>query len=206
MDMKSKNNFSHYFLAKEHSPKDYFSFNFVFDDNSFKFTSCDDVFSKNQIDEGSLVLIKTLLKEKYLDGDILDMSCGYGAIGVILGKALDLPIDMCDVNSLAIKLCKINAESNCEKIGNIFESDLWQNVNKTYNHIVSNPPIKVGKKVLLDFLDGSKNHLNKGGTITIVIKKNLGADSTKKHMTELFGNCEVLQRDRGYYILRSIYN
>ena len=81
---------------------------------------------------------------------------------------------------------------------------MWQNVQDSYEFIVSNPPIKVGKKVLMDFLHNAKEHLNPNGTLTIVIKKNLGADSTKKYLTEIFGNCEVLNRDKGYYILQSI--
>ena len=67
----------------------------------------------------------------------------------------------------------------------------------------SNPPIKVGKKVLLAFLDGLYEHLEDGGSVVIVIKKNLGADSTRKYLSDIFGNCEVLEREKGYYILRS---
>ena len=80
---------------------------------------------------------------------------------------------------------------------------MWQNIDATYDAVVSNPPIKVGKKVLLDFLRGIKDHLNDHGSVTIVIKKNLGADSTKKYLKDIFGNCEILCRDRGYYILKS---
>lgn len=203
MDTKSKSNFRHYFVPSKHSQDDYFTFNFRFNSHDFKFTSCDDVFSKNEIDEGSLILISTVLDKLNLQGKILDIACGYGAIGVILSKELNTPIDMCDINNLAIDLCRINAKNNdiCDSL--IFVSDMWQNVEDKYNHIVSNPPIKVGKKVLLNFLDGLYNHLEDGGDVTIVIKKNLGADSTKKYLKDIFGNCEVLERDRGYYILHS---
>lgn len=204
MDMKSKNNFSHYFTQSNHSSDDFFKFNFEYKNNHFVFTSCDDVFSKKNIDEGSLILIDTVLKNNYTKGDTLDMACGYGAIGIVLGKILDIPIDMCDVNKLAVSLCRINAKENLAKIGDIFESDMWENVNKDYQHILSNPPIKVGKKVLLDFLNGLKGHMKLGGDVTIVIKKNLGADSTKKYLKDIFGNVEVLERTRGYYILKSV--
>lgn len=203
MDMKSKNQFSHYFTQSNHSEEDFFKFNFEYAGMRFVFTSCDDVFSKNEIDEGSLILINTLLNKCNLDGKILDIACGYGAIGIIIGKILNTPVDMCDVNSTAIKLCKINAKENLDKVGNIFESDMWQNVDNKYKHIVSNPPIKVGKKVLIDFLNGLHEHLIIGGDVTIVIKKNLGADSTKKYLKEIFGNVEILERCRGYYILKS---
>lgn len=203
MDTQS-NNFKHYFVSTKHDSSEFFKFKFELNGKNFEFTSCSDVFSKNNIDEGSLVLIKTILKHQELySGKILDMSCGYGAIGVILSAFLDATFDMCDINTLALELCKINAQNNNAKTDKIFVSDMWQNIDATYDAVVSNPPIKVGKKVLLDFLGGIKDHLNDHGSVTIVIKKNLGADSTKKYLKDIFGNCEILCRDRGYYILKS---
>jgi len=105
--------------------------------------------------------------------------------------------------SLIYKLANINIKNNNAKVDKLFESDMWENVTGKYNHIVSNPPIKAGKSVLLKFLDGINEHLEDNGSVTIVIKKNLGAESTKKHLESIFGNCEVLKRDKGYYILRS---
>ena len=204
MDMKSQNNMRHYFIASEHDEKDFFQFNHEQQGEHFSFTSCDDVFSKNQIDFGSQVLIDTIIKySSDYSGKILDICCGYGTIGIILSRCLDVKFDMCDINSLAVKLASINVKNNHVNVDKVFESNMWENVDDTYSHIVSNPPIKVGKKVLLDFLGGIKNHLEKDGSVTIVIKKNLGADSTKKYLTDIFGNCEVLARIKGYYILRS---
>lgn len=204
MDMKSKDNFKHYFVASNHTADEFFKFKFELEGCAFEFTSCDDVFSKKSIDEGSLCLIKTVLKKCKLDGAVLDIACGYGAIGVILSKVLNKTIDMCDVNDFAVELCKLNAKNNLNNGSNIWVSDMWQNVQKRYDHILSNPPIKVGKKVLLDFLNGLDEHLEQNGDVTIVIKKNLGADSTKKYLTNIFGNCEVLAREKGYYILQSV--
>ena len=66
---------------------------------------------------------------------------------------------MCDINATAVELAMENAKTNGTNITQIFESNLYEEVEKMYNHIVSNPPIKVGKKVLLDFIDGSYKHL-----------------------------------------------
>lgn len=205
MDTKSKNNFHHYFLPNEHNKSDYFTFDYSYKGKLYKFTSCDDVFSKNGIDDGSRVLVDTILKnaDSYA-GKILDICCGYGAISVLLDGRINATFDLCDISPLAIDLCKINVKNNCKKCENIFVSDMWQNVDKTYDVIVSNPPIKTGKKVLMEFLDGLNNHLKDGGKVVIVIKKNLGADSTKKYLTNIFNNCEVLERNKGYYILQSI--
>lgn len=204
MDTKLKNN-RHYFVSSEHDESEFFEFNHVCRGEKYTFTSCNDVFSKNEIDYGSQVLINTVIdNSSNYKGKMLDMCCGYGTIGIILSRFLDAEFDMCDINSFAVKLAVINCKNNNISIENVFVSDMWENVEKKYNHILSNPPIKVGKQALLNFINGLDNHLEKGGSVTIVIKKNLGADSTKKYLREIFGNCEVLNRDKGYYILQSI--
>ena len=45
--------------------------------------------------------------------------------------------------------------------------------------------------------------LKVGGTLTVVIQKKQGAPSAKK-MAEVFGNVEIVTKDKGYYILRSV--
>ena len=81
---------------------------------------------------------------------------------------------------------------------------MFENIDCEFNHVVSNPPIKAGKKYLLQFVDGAYNHLINGGTLTLVIKKNLGEESLRKYLISLFGNCEIWERDKGYYILHSV--
>lgn len=206
MDIQSKESSQrHYFLNREHDKSEYFSFDTNFKNQSYKFNSCNDVFSKEELDYGSLVLVNSVLDRKeFFSGKILDMCCGYGTIGILLSKNIPCEFDLCDINTTAVELAKENVkQNNCVNIAKVFVSDLFENVNEEYDHIVSNPPIKVGKDVLLRFLDGSYKYLKVGGTLTIVIKKNLGADSTKKYMTNLFGNAQVWERDKGYYILHS---
>ena len=79
---------------------------------------------------------------------------------------------------------------------------MFENVKGVFDFIVSNPPIKAGKKVLLDFAENSIKYLKDKGVLVLVIKKNLGADSLKTYLTNLYGNCEILERDKGYYILK----
>ena len=202
-----KNNMRHYFLSREHDKDDYFSFNAKFNNVNFVFRSCSDVFSKNELDYGSLVLVKSVLEHKELfSGKIMDMCCGYGTIAILLSKFVSADYYMSDINSTATELAKENVKTNnCNiEVSNIYTGNLFDNVSEKFNHVVSNPPIKVGKKYLLGFVDGAFEHLVEGGSLTLVIKKNLGADSLKKYMCQLFGNCEVWERDKGYYILHSV--
>ena len=194
----------HYFIAKEHKSSDYFTFDTNFNGKKFTFKSCSDVFSKNELDYGSLVLVRTIIKHKdEFSGNALDMCSGYGTIGILLSHFIDCNFDMCDINSTAVDLAIYNAKINNSKI-NVFESDMFARVEKKYNHIVSNPPIKTGKAKLFEFVDGALEHLELNGTLTLVIKKNLGEESLKKYIISKFGNCEILERDKGYYILHTI--
>lgn len=196
----------HYFIAESHTKDDYFTFTENVQGITFCFDSCNDVFSKNCVDYGTKVLIGTIVKNATLySGTVLDVGCGYGALSIVLEKCLkNCTFTLCDINSTAIELAKKNkVNNNSSNIVEIFESDLYANVNGTFDHIISNPPIKTGKSVLINLIEQGYNKLNVNGSMTLVIKKNYGADSAKKLMESLFKNCQILNRDKGYYILYS---
>lgn len=196
----------HYFISESHTKEDYFTFDEKVQGIGFSFDSCNDVFSKNCVDYGTKVLISTIVKHKdRYSGSVLDMGCGYGALSVVLDKCLDnCTFTLCDVNSTAVELANKNKIRNKSRnIVDIFESDLYTNVNGAFDHIISNPPIKTGKSVFINLITEGYERLNNGGSMTLVIKKNYGADSAKKLMETLFHNSEILNRDKGYYILYS---
>ena len=196
----------HYFISELHTKDDYFTFNEKVQGIDFCFNSCNDVFSKNCVDYGTKVLIDAIVKNSTMyNGTVLDVGCGYGALSIVLEKFLkNCTFSLCDVNSTAVELAKQNVlKNNSTRIVNVVESDLYANIDGTFDHIVSNPPIKTGKAVLLNLINEGYNKLNVGGSMTLVIKKNYGADSTKKLMESLFNNSQILNRDKGYYILYS---
>ena len=81
---------------------------------------------------------------------------------------------------------------------------MYETLNETtYAAIVSNPPIRAGKKVVHGILTGAFPLLKVGGTLTVVIQKKQGAPSAEKKMAEVVGNVEIVTKDKGYYILRS---
>ena len=195
----------HYFIEKEHKPSDYFEFDATIRDMKLKFRSCDSIFSKNEVDTGTLTLLNTIFDKLELSGNGLDLGCGYGAIGISLIKYLGVNCDMIDVNGTAVDLANHNLMLNGLRSGaRVFKSNGFEAVTDTYDFIVTNPPIKTGKKLLFELMDGSYNHLKVGGTLTLVIRKDHGEESLKKKLTELFGNCEILKRNKGFYILHSV--
>ncbi len=185
----------------EHEVK---NFNFILRNHSLDFTSDSGVFSRQTIDYGSRVLIDAIDFQNVPNGNILDVGCGYGPIGLALAK--DQPkrqVTMVDVNLRALGLAKQNAENNQVSNVDIFESDTYKTVEGKYALIVSNPPVRAGKSVVTSILADSKDYLEPNGELWIVLQKKQGAPSAKKLMDQTFGNVEVVTRDKGYYILRS---
>ena len=167
---------------------------------SFTFLTDSGVFSKKMVDYGSQVLLNTLDFEK--GKTLLDLGCGYGPLGISLAKVQGVKPTMVDINNRAIDLAKQNAQKNGVE-ADIFQSNIYEKVNGTFDYIISNPPIRAGKQVVHTIISESINYLKVGGNLTIVIQKKQGAPSTKAKMEEVFGNVEILKRDKGYYILRS---
>lgn len=112
---------------------------------------------------------------------------------------------MVDVNQRAVGLAQMNAQRNQITTVDIHSSNVYETLNETtYAAIVSNPPIRAGKKVVHGILTGAFPLLKVGGTLTVVIQKKQGAPSAEKKMAEVFGNVEIVTKDKGYYILRSV--
>ncbi|KSU15881.1 Ribosomal RNA small subunit methyltransferase C [Lactococcus lactis subsp. lactis] len=171
---------------------------------SMRFKTDRGVFSKNGIDYGSRVLLENYQPESAKS--LLDVGCGYGTLGLTLAKKLDLGVTMVDVNSRALDLCRQNAIDNAVSNSKIELSNIYESVSEKYDAIISNPPIRAGKEVVHEILAGAFGHLNDGGHLTIVIQKKQGAPSAQKKMEEVFGNCQLVARDKGYFILRSYKN
>ena len=158
------------------------------------------VFSKKMIDYGSQALLKCLHFHK--EESVLDVGCGYGTLGLTLAKANEVKVTLVDINQRALDLARQNADRN-QVLATIFQSNVYQNVEGKFHHIISNPPIRAGKQVVHEVIAGGYTHLLDDGDLTIVIQKKQGAPSAKAKMEEVFGNCEILKKDKGYYILRS---
>lgn len=154
------------------------------------------VFSKKGLDFGTRTLLETI---EDIKGQVLDFGCGYGPIGIYLKKTFDVEVDAVDVSVRAMNLAKKNAELNKVNI-NIFESNIYENVKKKYDYIVTNPPIRVGKKILYQILFEAKEHLNKNGELWLVIHKDQGAKTLAKDLEKEY-NVEIKNKNKGFYII-----
>ncbi|KXU02454.1 Ribosomal RNA small subunit methyltransferase C [Streptococcus constellatus] len=127
------------------------------------------VFSKKMIDYGSQTLLKCL--DFHKQESVLDVGCGYGTLGLTLVKAKEVKATLVDINQRALDLARQNADRN-QVLATIFQSNIYQNVEGRFHHIISNPPIRAGKQIVHEVIAGSHAHLLDGGDLTIVIQKN----------------------------------
>ena len=178
-------------------------------DIDLKFTTDAGVFSKMRVDYGSGVLIKKMPDVNFPSNNILDVGTGYGPLGLFAAKFWPTQtVEMVDVNQRGLDLAKKNAELNHIDNVAIFVSDVYSNIapEKKYGLIVTNPPIRAGKTVVSNILSGAKSHLVGGGVLLVVIQKKQGEPSARKLLTKTFGNCTILKRDKGSYVLQAVNN
>ncbi len=172
---------------------------FNFNNKVFSIYSDNGVFSKDRFDYGTRVLLNSVDVDK-LFGNVLDLGCGLGVVGIILGTFnKGINIDMVDINERAIDLAKNNLVLNNVK-ANVFVSDIYSNIDNKYDFIITNPPIRAGKNVIRGFLLGSYDYLKDDGILYFVMRKDHGVKSMIKELSVKF-NTSIVNKDKGFYVV-----
>lgn len=174
----------------------------------FAFVSDSNVFSKKFIDFGTRLLLNTAIEDLgtrgIRQGRVLDLGCGYGVIGVVMKRVFPaMDVTMADVNQRALALATENAKANHAPQVSILASDGWESIGGSFRVVMTNPPVRAGKKTVFSFYDGAFEHLEPNGFLYVVLQKKQGAPSSAAHLESLFGNCEVVAKESGYWIMRS---
>lgn len=167
----------------------------------YKFKSPSGVYSFGKVDKATKILIENV---RISNGNILDIGCGYGIIGITLKKENpDIKLYMSDINERAVEFAKINAKDNniAADIRKGYLFEVWEN--EKFDHIVSNPPIVAGKKVWMELIEKSLDFLNDGGTLQLVAFHNKGGRRIKEYMKSIFGNVEELCKEGGIRVYLS---
>lgn len=201
---KTKKNHSHYYTSSEIKKDEIYKLKIHFREKSLELFTSSGVFSKDGLDFGTRLLAESFIDEKpIIKAKILDMGSSYGALSFCIKSIRsDLKIDMVDVNSKAIYLAKKNIELlNFGDELKAFESDLYSNIKGKYDYILSNPPIRAGKKIVHEILEKSKDYLSENGMIFIVIQKKQGAKSALAKLKENFKDVVIINSKKGYKII-----
>lgn len=193
----------HYFTDNCNLSSNRIEHAFVFMGNSYRFVTDRGVFSKDGVDYGTAVLLRLVAQEK-LEGPVLDLGCGYGVVGIVVKTLFpQCVVTSSDVNSRAIDLTQCNAERNHVQITTIL-SNGFSSIPQQFQCVLTNPPIRAGKQIIYQMFDDAYAHLEKNGLLLVVIRKKQGAESAVRKLEAIFGNCEVVERDKGFWILRCV--
>ena len=189
----------HYFINDDNLKSEIKEFKININGCEFKFKTDNGVFSKGELDYGTEILIKTILKED-INGRVLDLGCGYGPIGIIINKLKNCCVDMVDVNKRGVHLTKLNIKDNNLDNINCFVSDGFESINNKYDVIISNPPIRIGKEKLYKLIIDCKNYLIDDGKIYLVIRKEQGAKSFINDMNKYY-KIDILEKNKGFFVI-----
>jgi 16S rRNA (guanine1207-N2)-methyltransferase len=158
------------------------------------------VFGSRAVDLGTLVLLREAPPSP-LNGDILDLGCGYGPIAIALARqAPGARVWAVDINQRALELTRANATT--ADVSNVTASspdDVPGEVR--FDAIYSNPPVRVGKAALHELLLTWLRRLNPGGRAYLVVQRNLGADSLAAWLATQGYEVRRLKSKKGYRIL-----
>ena len=190
---------SQYFTNDENLKSEYRNIIYKYKDYTFNFTSDLGVFSKDKIDYASKLLIENYFKTNKKNKKVLDVGCGYGLIGITISRIMESYVDMIDINKRALHLTNINIKNNYAN-AIAFESNIYENINKKYDIIITNPPIRAGKNVYMKIITDAVNYLNDNGELWFVMNKDHGAKSTIEKIKNVY-DINVVDKKKGFFVI-----
>ena len=167
-------------------------------DRALSFTTADGVFSRDGLDHATDVLLRE--SSPPTGGRLLDLGCGWGPIACSVAAAgPGVEVWAVDTNPRALDLTRENAARH----GSTVHAALPDGVpaDLTFDHLWSNPPIRIGKDALHALLLTWLPRLTPAGTARLVVGKNLGADSLQRWLTEHDWPADRVASARGFRVL-----
>lgn len=153
-------------------------------------------FSPKGIDKGTLFMLSKVQLTK--EDKVLDLGCGYGVVGIAIGKAIGGErVVMCDISEEAIALSNANLERNGLTGVRVIKSDGLKEIpDRDFTLILSNPPYHADFSVAKAFIEDGYKWLIFGGKLMMVTKR---LAWYKNKLTSVFGGVKVFEQD-GYYV------
>lgn len=198
----------HYYTKAPSGQHDEHTWSFRLLGHELTFVTDAGVFSKHTVDFGTRAMLDNFRFKKLPQGAFLDLGAGYGPVAIALAKAFpNRHLVAAEINERAVGLIKRNAKANgVEQQVKVVQSDCYDQVTGRFAAILVNPPVRAGKQVVQTMLSQAPHHLVDGGRLTVVLQKKQGAPSAKQLMKDVFGNVDVIAKEKGYYIMESCYH
>lgn len=192
----------HYFSSDPAAPKKTVSIAMQVGGKQLELEAASGTFSSGRLDAGTAVLLK---HDDHFpkDGNVLDIGCGWGPIGLsIASLQKNSTVYGIDINQRSIEQSNLNSKSlGLKNFAAMHSRDLPEDL--LFSAIWSNPPIRVGKKILHELMESFIPRLEPGGRAMLVVQKNLGADSFQRWLSNRFPEAEVSRvgTDKGYRVI-----
>ena len=141
---------------------------------SFAFDVAHTLFSSFEVDDGTDLLLRTI--DVQSPTTILDIGCGAGVIGVVLGRLFpEAAVTMVDVNLLAVRYARHNASLNGVERATVLGSvGLEAAPQGPFDVTVSNIPAKIGDDAIeREFVLAPLERLRPGGDYWFVVVSGL---------------------------------
>lgn len=192
----------HYYSPTPHSGHHPERLSFSYRGHTLWLETDSGVFSRKEVDRGTQILLQALPDP--MTGHVLDMGCGYGAIGLSIGKAYPTcAITLADINQRATALAAANGKANGVQ-ARVLTGDGYQAVpqGEAFDYILQNPPIRAGKATIYQMFQEGALRLAAGGQLWLVIRKQQGAPSAQTYLGTLFAEVQPMEKKSGYWVLR----
>jgi 16S rRNA G1207 methylase RsmC len=136
-------------------------------------------------------------------GWVLDIGCGYGAVGIVAAKLNPkLKVVMTDVNARAVNLTKKNASLNKVCNTEVRYGYLYEPVEGlVFDCVLSNPPVSAGMETVKAIVTQASQVMVDKATFQMVIRSKIGLKALPALFYETFGNCSILARGSGFRVL-----
>ncbi len=169
-------------------PDQELSYDVTVGDHVMHFQTTWGLFSPRSMDDGTWLLLKNVAKLEVAT-KVLDIGCGYGALGVTIGKFFPkASVDMIDKDFVAVEYAQRNAASHGLEKAKVYLSNGLSHVPRRmeYDLVVSNIPAKVGREMLLTMFMDAYEHMLPGAIFYVVCINGL-KDFVKGNFTQVFG-------------------
>ena len=191
---------SHYFSPAQVTPPRSRLVRFRLGERQFHFRTAAGVFSRAAVDRGTRLLLESV--DPGGADRILDLGCGYGAIGIVMAaRAPGARVMLVDVNPRAVALAVenialnavVNAEARCG-------DGLAPVAGVEFDLILTNPPIRAGRAVVLRLFREARDSLRPQGRLVLVARTGQGARTLGRLAAELYGRVTEAARGGGFRV------
>jgi 16S rRNA (guanine1207-N2)-methyltransferase len=169
-------------------------------ERQFHFRTAAGVFSRTAVDRGTRLLLEAV--DPAGADRILDLGCGYGAIGIVMAaRSPRARVMLVDVNPRAVALAVenialnavVNAEARCG-------DGLAPVAGVDFDLILTNPPIRAGRAVVMRLLREARDCLRPQGRLYLVARTGQGARTLGRLTADLYGRITEVARGGGFRV------